>query len=155
MSPHVRASDGIFGRVHVRCDRGPVVEIHHTALAALRPERADRRAGWLGTVQLILGFNLDLDRPGEHGARTYWYRCPGDDHCVFSRRRDAPWRIHRIITGFQLFVRIPVDAQGNVDLRVPLTRSREAVEGACGGPFESLPWAPGDLAGSAPARGER
>ena len=133
-APPIETSDGAPASLEVRCASQPELRLTHPALSLLPVEREDRREGWYGIVDLLVGWNLDLRRPSHIGARTYWWRCPGPAAgagCLVAR--DTGGMIGALKAGWSWFIRIEPPGGAAVDLRVSLAGSRRAIETACRG----------------------
>ena len=131
-APAIGTSAGAPASLEVRCDGEPDVVLKHPALSTLPVEREDRRPGWFGNVQVILGWGLDLRNPTHVGARTYWFPCEGDPSCVVPAPGAREWTLEKLKSSFTLYIRIQPPQGSNVDLQVSLTGSRRAIETACG-----------------------
>ena len=127
----IESSDGADATLEVRCRPEPDVRLVHPALARLPTDHTDQRPGWRRTVDLLLGWGLDLTRPDHHGWLSAWRRCSDRRDCLIAREADVDNIVHSLKSDWSLFIRIEPPGEGPVDIRVSLEGSAKAIEAVC------------------------
>ncbi len=127
----IESSDGQQATLEVRCRPGLDVRVAHPALARLSANAFDPRPGWGSTVDLLMGWGLDLTRDDHRGWRSAWHRCGDRPDCLVARDADVDNLVRSLKSNWSLFVRMEPPGEIPVDLRVSLAGSAQAIESVC------------------------
>ena len=122
----IGAPDGLPVILKARCTPPTSVRLMHPVLRNAEPSTMVRRPL---VVDVILGWGLDLRRPGHHGHRSVWLRCTDvagcletiePAHVIDSLKKEWTLQVQVLLTNGELMYE-----------RFSLTGSAAAIESSC------------------------